>query len=118
PFLCARSTSILPPSPSDALGVLQPAIVAVLTRELYEPLVRVTFLASSTSGVGHPPKPLADVRRTDARSRQIGGPDDISQRFQVRPYSGEPFTSSLARNLFSKDNWRTALLHKPSPRPP
>src|SRR5690606_22919432 len=118
PFLCARSTSILPPSPSDALGVLHPAIVAVLARDLYEPLVRVTFLASSTIGVGHPPKPLPDVRRTDARSAQIGGPEGISHCFQVSTYSGEPFTSISARNLLSKDNWGSALVDEPAPRPP
>jgi len=59
--------------------------------------------------VGHPVQPLPDVRRPDARSAQIGGPDRISQCFQVSAYSGEPFTSKLARNLFSKHNWRTAL---------
>jgi hypothetical protein len=49
------------------------------------------------------------VRRADARSAQIGGPDSISHRFQVSAYSGEPSSPSLARNLLSKDNWRTAL---------
>ena len=28
---------------------------------------------------------------------------------QVSAYSGEPFTSILARNLFAKDRWRSAL---------
>lgn len=41
-------------------------------------------------GVGHPPQSLPDVRRPDARSAQIGGPDAISQCFQVSAYSGEP----------------------------
>jgi hypothetical protein len=45
---------------------------------------------------------LPDVWRADARSAQIGGPDCISQSFQVSTYSGEPFTSSLARNLLAK----------------
>jgi len=57
----------------------------------------------------HPEQPLADVRRTDARSREIGGPDGISQVLQVSAYSGEPFTSILARNLFSKHRCRAAL---------
>jgi hypothetical protein len=39
---------------------------------------------------GHPEEPLADVRRADARSAQIGGPDGIAQAFQVSAYSGEP----------------------------
>jgi hypothetical protein len=45
---------------------------------------------------------LPDVRRSDARSAQIGGPDGISHSLQVSAYSGEPFTSIVARNLFSK----------------
>jgi hypothetical protein len=46
---------------------------------------------------------------TDARSWQIGGPDGISQTFQVNTYSGEPFAPILARNLLSKDRCRAAL---------
>jgi hypothetical protein len=57
------------------------------------------FFESSTFGVGQPdcsePESLADVRRTDARSAQIAGPDGISQFFQVRSYSGEPRPSSF-----------------------
>ncbi len=49
------------------------------------------------------------MRRPDARSAQIGGPDGIAQCFQVSPYSGEPCTSKAARNLLSKDRCRTAL---------
>jgi hypothetical protein len=49
------------------------------------------------------------VRRPDARSAQIGGPDGISHSLQVSTYSGEPFTTILARTLFSKDRWRLAL---------
>ena len=48
---------------------------------------------SDTRGVGHPEQALSDVRRAEARSAQIGGPDGISQCFQVSAYSGEPFTS-------------------------
>jgi hypothetical protein len=66
-------------------------------------------VASLTVQVGHPKQPLSDVRRADARSAQIGGPDIISQRFQVSAYSGEPFTSKAACNLFSKYRCRSAL---------
>lgn len=62
--------------------------------------------------MGHPIKPLPDVRRADARSAQIGGPDNISQSLQVRTYSGEPSTSVRARNLLSKRDWRPALRDK------
>ena len=47
--------------------------------------------------------------RAFARSAQIGSRDGISQLFQVSKYSGEPFTSKAARNLFSNERWRVAL---------
>jgi hypothetical protein len=49
------------------------------------------------------------VRRSDARSAQIGSPAGISQSFQVKANSGEPFTSILARNLLSKHRCRSPL---------
>jgi hypothetical protein len=64
---------------------------------------------STAVGVGHEPKAPADVRRSDACSAQIAGPEGISHVFQVSPYSGEPFTSILARNLLSKHSCRLAL---------
>jgi hypothetical protein len=48
------------------------------------------------------------VWRPDARSAQIGSPDGIVHCFQVNAYSSEPSTSSEARNLLSKDDWRLA----------
>jgi hypothetical protein len=65
-------------------------------------------------GVGHgaPVKALPEMRRTDPRSAQIGGPDGISQTFQVKAYSGEPVKPGAARNLLSKDDCRAALLDK------
>jgi hypothetical protein len=64
---------------------------------------------SAVCGVGHEPQSLPDMRRADARSRQIGGPAGISQSLQVSANSGEPLAAILARNLFAKDNWRRAL---------
>jgi hypothetical protein len=52
---------------------------------------------------------LSDVRRADARSALITRPDGITQFFQVKRYSIEPFKSILACNLFAKDCWRAAL---------
>ena len=40
------------------------------------------------------------------------------RRFQVSTYSGEPFTSVRARNLLSKNHWRTALLDEAAKRRP
>jgi hypothetical protein len=71
------------------------------------------LLSSFAAGVGHPPKPLPDMRRARARSAQIGGPNVISQRFQVSTYSGEPFTAILARNLLSSQSWRPPVLDEP-----
>tara|TARA_Y100000310_G_scaffold253379_1_gene260231 strand:- start:541 stop:834 length:294 start_codon:yes stop_codon:yes gene_type:complete len=93
-------------------------VIAVLA-----PLFILRFIAKYDSrslpnsvsvGVAHPPQPLPDVRRADARSAEIGGPDFISQHFQVRPYSGEPFTSKLRCNLLSNDDWRSALGDEPA----
>jgi hypothetical protein len=69
-------------------------------------------------GLGHPEQPLPDVRRPDARSAQIGSPNRIADCFQVSSYSGEPFTSILARDLFSKNNCRSADLDKLKPDRP
>jgi len=59
--------------------------------------------------VGHPINPSSDVRRADARSRQIGTPDGIPFSLQVSTYSGEPLVAKAARNLFAKDDWRMAV---------
>ena len=56
----------------------------------------------------------SDVRRGLARSAQIGGPDGIAQRFQVKTHSGEPLTSKRRYNLFAKDRCRISLFDKPS----
>lgn len=62
--------------------------------------------------MGHPEQALADVRRADARSREIASPDGISQLLQISANSGEPFASRPARNLLSKDDWRAAEIDK------
>ena len=84
---------------SRAPGVAQPATKPVISAR-------------------HPEEPLPNVRRADARSRQIGGPDGISQVLQVSAYSGEPFASILARNLLSKDRWRAADFDESVPSGP
>jgi hypothetical protein len=59
---------------------------------------------SDALAVGHPVDSLTDVRRTDARSAQIGRPNGVTRSFQVREYSVEPSEPSLARNLFAKED--------------
>ena len=68
---------------------------------------------SRVVGVTQPVKPLADVRRGDARRTQIGGPEGIASAFQVSAYSGEPLSTIRARNLLSKHACRLALLDEP-----
>jgi hypothetical protein len=53
------------------------------------------------------------MRRADARSAQIGGPDGISCAFQVKSNSGEPFKSQFSRNLLAKDRCRMTLADEP-----
>jgi len=127
-----------PLASSLALGVNQPAACAAICRFMLRPLpcftsprataafvrARRAAIASCwrshgvpsptllVSGVGHPPKSLSDVRRTDARSAQIGTPDGISHDFQVSAYSGAPRPSSRACNLFAKDCCRSALVNE------
>jgi hypothetical protein len=66
-------------------------------------------VVSPTRGVGHPEQPLPDVRRADARSRQIRSPEGVALRLQVSPYSIEPFVSKFACNLLPKEAVRATL---------
>ena len=124
-FVVFFSGGFTPRTASPEIGVGQPAIVTTVARPSPEWRAPVRFserarsapLKSETLGVGQPegpspPEPLADVRGADARSAQICGPDTIAQSFQIKPYSGEPASASRARNLLSKDDWRTVLTNE------
>lgn len=103
PVSCDRGGR-LPREPSLAVGVHHPVKSAVCFNDfppclfggIFEPEPSVAF------AVGHPVKSLAEVRRLDPRSAQIGRPHFIGCSFQISLYSGEPLTSKRARNLFSK----------------
>jgi hypothetical protein len=88
--------SALSGPPLGVLGVGHPASHAASASELCTPPSFSRFgsfeffVVFSALGVGHPPKPLSDVRRADARRAQIGTPDGISHLFQVKAYSSEP----------------------------
>jgi len=58
------------------------------------------------------------VRGADARSAQICRPKGVARCFHVRLYSVEPSEAVLARNLFSKDDWRAALIDEHVKRGP
>src|SRR5574337_981848 len=80
------------------------------------PDVRPIALRSTTSivfGVGHPIKPVSDMRSTDARRRERNRPDSVTHGFQVSLYKVDPRVCVAARNLLSKDSWRSALLDEP-----
>ena len=80
-----------PLASSFALGVNHPATsLAVRGNDARLNPSPGTPLWSRCCGVGHPPQSLPDMRRADARSAQIGGPDCIGQLFQVSAYSVEP----------------------------
>ncbi|HWL54291.1 MAG TPA: hypothetical protein VNQ90_17760 [Chthoniobacteraceae bacterium] len=95
-----------------AIGVGHPASRATAARFGVKSF-RVCGVSLFASGVGHPPKPLPDMRRADARSAQIGSRNGISHVFQVSEYSREPLTSKLACNLLAKDRCRAALADEP-----
>ena len=49
------------------------------------------------------------MRGADARSAPIDSPAGVTRCLKVSVYSVEPSEAVLARNLLSKDNWRSAL---------
>lgn len=61
-------------------------------------------------GVTHPVESVADMRSTDARRRKRDCPEGVTHGFQVSLYKVDPRLAVFARNLFSKDDWRAALL--------
>jgi hypothetical protein len=75
--------------------------------------VRTPLSASALVGVGHPDRckseSLTDMRRTEARRAGIRRPEGVARSFQVRLNKIEPSESVLARNLFAKDDVRSAL---------
>lgn len=68
--------------------------------------------------MGHPVEPVADVRRTDARSRERHRPEGVRQGFHVIVYKVDPSVCVFARNLLSKNDWRAALFDEVVPRRP
>ena len=66
-------------------------------------------VVAAAVGVGHPIKPVSDVRRTDARRRERDRPEGVTQGFQVSVYKVDPRIAVFARNLLSKDDCRAAL---------
>jgi hypothetical protein len=53
------------------------------------------------------------VRRADATSAQIGGPDGITRALQVTTNSGQPLKSRQFCNLLTKNDCRAPLADEP-----
>jgi hypothetical protein len=66
-------------------------------------------------GVGHPVQAGSDVRCAEARSREYDRPAGVVAVFQVILYIVEPAMPDRRFNLFSKNNWRAALLNETEP---
>lgn len=111
----AASASASACANSLALGVGQPAKYACRgswsMRSLPSRCATMPGVSfqSRAAGVTHPVEPVSDVRRTDARTRERDRPDGVTHGFQVIAYKVDPRICVLARNLLSKDDWRSAL---------
>jgi hypothetical protein len=71
-----------------------------------------------TTGIGHPVKPLPDMRRANAASRERHRPEGVTQGFQVSRNKVDPRPRNVSRNLLSKHRWRAALRDEPMPGRP
>lgn len=104
---------------SRAAGVAQPVSIAKSFKFdpcRVSPIARVACpppVLSLACGVGHPVRPVSDVRSTDARRRERNSPEGIRQGFHVSLYKVEPRLCVLACNLLSKDDCRLALADEP-----
>jgi hypothetical protein len=49
------------------------------------------------------------MRGTDARSRDTGCPEGVTDSFNVSLYKVEPAVANRLFNLLTKDDWRAAL---------
>jgi len=103
--LRSRNFSRGPPA-CDAVGVAH----AVAAEGIEDPpfVCNLAPLPSRLVGVGHEEEAVALVRRAEACSRQIGGPDCIAELLQVSSNSGEPSVSVSACNLLSKERCRAS----------
>ena len=86
-----------------AIGVGQPANHATRpSNALLGAACSCPSFQSRGGAGGQEPKPLPDVRSTEARSAQICRPNGVARNFQVSENKVEPTESVFARNLFAK----------------
>ncbi|MCW3733709.1 hypothetical protein, partial [Burkholderia cenocepacia] len=90
----SKNCSGVPPA-SHAVGVGQPASFAMFGNSVLS--MPADPRASLASGVGHPVRPVADVRGADARRRERDTPIGVVQRFHVSLYKVDPLFRAAAR---------------------
>jgi hypothetical protein len=73
---------------------------------------------SRAAGVGHPVEAVADVRGTEARSRERDRPEGVTHGFHVIVYKVDPRPDISACNLLTKDDCRAALCDEVVPGRP
>lgn len=114
---------------SRVVVVTQPAKVAAFSNPIctFDPSARLPDINCASEitrppfgqfGVGHEPQSLSDMRRTDARSRDTGRCDGVTDSFHVSLNKVEPAVADRRFNLFTKDDRRVALLNEAEPGGP
>lgn len=109
--------------------VVQPANVAAFSKPIctFDPSARLPVINCASEimrppfgqfGVGHEPQSLSDMRRTEARSRDTGRCDGVTDSFQVSLNKVEPAVADRCFNLFTKDCLRFSLLDEIEPGGP
>jgi hypothetical protein len=84
-------------------------------------IVRPACSASADLGVGqfpNEPQSLSDVRSTDARSRDTGRCEGVTDSFHVSLNKVEPTVPNCCFNLFTKDDRRVSLVNEFEERRP
>jgi hypothetical protein len=66
--------------------------------------------------VGHPVKPLPDMRRADATSRKTNRPHGVAFTLQVCRHNVEPVVAQCSFNLFANDCVRSQDSRDPEER--
>lgn len=108
-------TAILVAAGSPTVCLLPSGILPVMDMPSLGPLPPFPSLAP---GLGHEPQALADVRSTDARSRDTGRCEGVADSFHVILNKVEPAVPNRCFNLLTKDDRRAALLDEVKPEGP
>lgn len=111
---------------SQVVVVVQPANIAAFSKPIctFDPSARLPVINCASEitrplfgqfGVGHEPQSLSDMRCPEARSRDTGRCDGVTDSFQVSLNKVEPAVADRCFNLFTKHDRRVALLNEAEP---